>query len=60
MKYLLIAIRTDGLIYALRNYRDCISHYANQERLARESADPVRQEAIARYVNALHDAGDLR
>ncbi len=60
MKYLLLSIRYDGLLYALWNYRDCIAHYKNQERLAKEAADPVRQAAVARYVDALIDAGDIR
>lgn len=60
MKYLLLAIRHEGIVYAALNYRFCIAHYKNQERLAQQAADPIRQAAIGRYVTALHDAGDLR
>jgi hypothetical protein len=60
MKYVLLAIRADGVIFTALNLRFCIAHYKNQERLARQAADPIRQAAIGRYVTALHDAGDLR
>jgi hypothetical protein len=60
MKYLLLALRYDGIIFTALNYRFCIAHYKNQERLERQAADPVRQTAIGRYVDALKDAGDLR
>jgi hypothetical protein len=59
MKYLLLAIRHEGIVYAALNYRFCIAHYKNQERLARQAADPIRQAAIGRYVDALYKAGDL-
>jgi hypothetical protein len=59
MKYLLLAIRHEGIVYAALNYRFCIAHYKNQDRLARQAADPIRQAAIGRYVDALYDAGDL-
>ena len=59
MKYLLLAIRHEGIVYAALNYRFRIAHYKNQERLARQAADPIRQAAIGRYVDALYKAGDL-
>ena len=59
MKYLLLAIRHEGIVYAALNYRFCIAHYKNQERLARQAADTIRQAAIGRYVDALYEAGDL-
>jgi hypothetical protein len=60
LKFAMLAIRADGLFYFLCNYRECLAHYAHQEHLAKESADPVRRVTIARYVDALYDAGDLR
>ncbi len=60
MKYLLLALRYDGIIFTALNPRFCIAHYKNQERLEKQAADPVRRDAIGRYVDALWDAGDLR
>ena len=60
MKYLLLAIRHEGIVYAALNYRFCIAHYKNQERLARQAADPIRQAAIAKYVDALYANNDLK
>lgn len=60
MKYLLLALRYDGIIFTALNPRICIAHYKNQERLQKQAADSVRQAAIGRYVDALWDAGDLR
>jgi hypothetical protein len=60
MKYLLLALRYDGIIFTALNPRFCIAHYKNLERLDKQAADPVRQAAIGRYVDALWDAGDLR
>jgi hypothetical protein len=59
MKYVLLAIRADGIIFTALNLRFCIAHYKNQDRLARQAADPIRQAAIGRYVDALYEAGDL-
>lgn len=59
MKYLLLALRYDGIIFTVLNPRRCIAHYKNQERLEKQAADPVYQAAIKRYVDALRDAGDI-
>ena len=59
MKYLLLALRYDGIIFTALNPRFCIAHYKNQERLEKQAADRVRQAAIKRYVDALWDARDI-
>lgn len=59
MKYLLLALRYDGIIFTALNPRFCIAHYRNQERLEKQAADRVRQAAIKRYVDALWYAGDI-
>jgi hypothetical protein len=53
-------IRADGIIYFMLNYRACVAHCRNQKRLYDEANDPVRQAEIARYVDALYDAGDIK
>ena len=42
------------------NYRACMAHCHNQKRLYDEANDPVRQAEVARYVDALYDAGDIK
>ena len=59
-KHILDQIRADGIIYFLFNFKGCMAHCANQKRLADNSNNVVRQAAIARYVDALYDAGDIR
>lgn len=53
-------IRANGIIYFMLNYRVCMAHCRNQKRLYDEANDPVRQAEIARYVDALYDAGDIK
>jgi hypothetical protein len=53
-------IRADGVIYFVLNYRECMAHCRNQKRLWDEANDPERQAAVARYVDALYDAGDIK
>jgi hypothetical protein len=53
-------IAADGIIYFVFNYSRCVAHCHNQKRLWDESNDPIRKAAIARYVDALYDAGDLK
>lgn len=58
--FILAQIRANGLFYFLFNYKSCVAHCRNQKRLHDEANDPARKAAIARYVDALYDAGDLR
>jgi hypothetical protein len=37
-----------------------MAHCRNQKRLYDEANDPVRQAEVARYVDALYDAGDIK
>ena len=60
MQHILDQVRTDGIIYFIFNFKACMAHCANQKRLADDRNDPVRQAAIARYVDALYEAGDIR
>jgi hypothetical protein len=60
MQHILNAIRADGLVYFIFNFKYCITHYKNQKRLADNAKDTIRQAAIARYVDALYDAGDAK
>jgi hypothetical protein len=59
-KHILDQVRTDGIIYFVLNFKACMAHCANQKRLADNAKDSVRQAAIARYVDALYEAGDIR
>jgi hypothetical protein len=59
-KYILDQVRTDGLVYFVFNFKACMAHCANQKRLADNAKDSIRQAAIARYVDALYEAGDIR
>ena len=59
-KHILDQVRTDGIIYFVFNFKACMAHCANQKRLADNAKDSVRQAAIARYVDALFEAGDIR
>jgi len=58
MQHILNQIRADGLVYFLFHFKSCMAHCANQKRLADNAKDTIRQAAIARYVDALYDAGD--
>ena len=58
--FILAQIQADGIIYFVFNYRDCMSHCRNQKRLHDEANDPVLQEQIARYVDLLYAAGDIK
>ena len=58
--FVLEEIRADGIIYFVLNWRACMAHCRNQKRLWDEANDPVRQAEIARYVDALYDAGDIK
>jgi hypothetical protein len=60
MQHILDQVRTDGIIYFVLNFKACMAHCANQKRLADNAKDSVRQAAIARYVDALYEAGDIR
>lgn len=53
-------IRANGIIYFALNYSDCVAHCRNQKRLWLEANDPVRQAEVARYVDALYAAGDIK
>jgi hypothetical protein len=59
-KHILDQVRTDGIIYFVLNFKACMAHCANQKRLADNAKDPVRQAAIAGYVDALYEAGDIK
>jgi hypothetical protein len=59
-KHILDQVRTDGIIYFVLNFKACMAHCANQKRMADNAKDPVRQAAIACYVDALYEAGDIR
>ena len=57
--FIIQQIQANGIIYFVLNYRGCMTHCRNQKRLYDEANDPERQAAIARYVDALYDAGEL-
>ena len=59
-KHILDQVSTDGIIYFIFNFKACMAHCANQKRLADDRNNSVRQAAIARYVDALFEAGDIR
>lgn len=58
--FILEQICANGIIYFIINYSACIAHCRNQKRLYDEANDPERQAQIARYVDALYDAGDIK
>jgi hypothetical protein len=58
--FILEQIRANGIVYFALNYGACVAHCHNQKRLWDEANDPVRQAAVARYVDALRDAGDIK
>ena len=58
--FILEQIQANGIIYFALNYRACVAHCRNQKRLYDEANDPVRQASVARYVDALYDAGDIK
>ena len=60
MQHILNAIRADGLVYFVFHFKYCIAHYKNQKRLADNAKDPIRQAAIAKYVDALYANNDLK
>jgi hypothetical protein len=53
-------IAANGIIYFVFNYSGCIAHCRNQKRLWDEAHDPIRQAQVARYVDALYAAGDIK
>ena len=53
-------IRSDGIVYFILNYKGCVAHCRNQKRLWDAENDPVEVAKTRRYVDALHDAGDIR
>lgn len=57
--FIIQQIQANGIIYFVLNYRGCMAHCRNQKRLYDEANDPERQAAIARYVDALYEAGEL-
>lgn len=58
--FVLDQIRANGVIYFAMNFKGCVAHCRNQKRLWDEANDPIRQAAVARYVDALYDAGDIK
>jgi hypothetical protein len=58
--FILEQIAANGIIYFVFNYRGCIAHCRNQKRLWDEAHDPIRQAQVARYVDALYAAGDIK
>jgi hypothetical protein len=58
--FVLDQIRANGIIYFVLNYQGCMSHCRNQQRLWREANNPEQQAAVAQYVDALYDAGDIK
>ena len=58
--FILEQIRANGIVYFVFNYRACVAHCRNQKQLWDEATDPVRQAAVARLVDALRDAGDIK
>jgi hypothetical protein len=58
--FILDQLRADGIVYFVFNYSACMAHCRNQKRLHDQANDPVRQAEIARYVDALYDAGDIK
>lgn len=59
-KHILDQVRADGIIYFILNFKACMAHCVNQKRLADDRNNSVRQAAIARYVDALYEAGDIK
>jgi hypothetical protein len=53
-------ICANGIIYFALNYGGCIAHCRNQKRLWDQANDPAIQAQVARYVDALYDAGDIK
>jgi hypothetical protein len=53
-------IVANGIIYFVFNYSGCIAHCRNQKRLWDEAHNPIRQAQVARYVDALYAAGDIK
>jgi hypothetical protein len=60
MQHILNQIRADGLVYFILHFKRCIANCANQKRLADQTNDPIRQAAIAKYVDALYANNDLK
>lgn len=58
--FVLDQIRANGIIYFVLNYSGCVSHCRNQKRLWDEANDPIRQSAVAQYVDLLYAAGDIK
>ena len=59
-RFIVAQLQADGLIYFIMHFRACMDHCRKEKRLDEERNDPIRQAAIARYVDALYEAGDLR
>jgi hypothetical protein len=59
-QHILDAIRADGLVYFIFHFKYCMAHCRNQKRLADNAKDPIRQAAIAKYVDALYANADLK
>jgi hypothetical protein len=53
-------IRANGIIYFVLNFKGCVAHCRNQQRLYMEANDPIRQAEVARYVDLLYAAGDIK
>lgn len=58
--FVLDQIRANGIIYFVLNFKGCMAHCRNQQRLWIEANDPEQQAAVARYVDALYAAGDIK
>jgi hypothetical protein len=58
--FIIEQIRANGVIYFALNYSGCIAHCRNQKRLWDRANDPAIQSQVARYVDALYDAGDIK
>lgn len=58
--FIIEQIRANGVIYFALNYSGCIAHCRNQKRLWDRANDPKIQSQVARYVDALYDAGDIK
>lgn len=58
--FVLDQIRANGAIYFVLNFKGCIAHCRNQKRLWDEANDPERRAAVARYVDLLYAAGDIK
>jgi hypothetical protein len=60
MQHILNQIRADGLVYFFFHFNSCMANCKNEKRLADNAKDPIRQAAIAKYVDALYANNDLK